>query len=323
MAVSIILAFTYEKLKKEYAILLLAILFLGDMWLVDKRYLGSDKFVRKEAKAKMQTPSVADAFILQDKSYFKVLNISVSTFNDASTSYFHKSVGGYHGAKLKRYQELIDSSLMKNISLITAAGSTAKSLEDFQTAFNSTTALNMLNTKYVIYNPDAPPLENRKALGNAWFTENPLLVQNANEEISMINRIDPSKQAVIDNRFKDLVTKSSYPGSPGDTIYLLSYEPNELVYKSSSSGEKLAVFSEIYYPAGWKSFIDGKETPHFRANYVLRGMVIPAGQHEIRFKFEPSSYKTGTSISYASSGIFILLIIGYLFKSFRSKNKGE
>jgi hypothetical protein len=323
IAASIILAFTYEKLKKEYAILLLAVLFLGDMWLVDKRYLGSDKFVRKEARAKMQTPSVADAFILQDKSHFKVLNISVSTFNDASTSYFHKSIGGYHGAKLKRYQELIDSSLIMNISLITAAGSTAKSFEDFQTAFKSTTALNMLNTKYVIYNPDAPPLENKNALGNAWFSENPLLVKNANEEISMINRIDPSKQAVIDSRFKDLVTKSSYPVSPGDTIMLLKYEPNELLYKSNASGEKLTVFSEIYYPAGWKSYIDGKETPHFRVNYILRGLVIPEGQHEILFKFEPASYKTGTTISYASSGIFILLIFGYFFKSFRSKNKNE
>ncbi len=323
MAVGIILAFTYEKLKKEYAIFLLAVLFLGDMWLVDKRYLGSDKFVRKEAKTKMQTPSVADAFILQDKTHFRVLNLSVSTFNDASTSFYHKSIGGYHGAKLKRYQELIDSSLSRDLSLIMTVGNSAKSIDDFAAAFNSTPALNMLNTRYVIFNPEAPPLENKNALGNAWFTENPVLAENANEEISMTNRSDPAKQAVINNSFKDLITKSSYPVSPVDTIALLSYEPNELVYKSNTSGEKLAVFSEIYYPAGWKSFIDGNETPHFRVNYVLRGLVIPEGQHEIRFKFEPASYTTGTSISYASSGIYILLIIAYLYKSFRSRIKSE
>ncbi len=323
MAVTIILAFTYEKLKKEYAILLLAVLFLGDMWLVDKRYLGSDRFVRKEAKAKMQTPSAADAFILQDDSHFRVLNLSVSTFNDASTSYFHNSIGGYHGAKLKRYQELIDSSLSRDLSLIMTVGNSAKSLEDFEAAFINTPALNMLNTKYVIFNPEAPPLENKNALGNAWFAESPVLVENANEEISMTSRIDPSKQAVIDKRFSEFVKNSSYPVSAGDSISLLSYKANELVYRSNSSGDKLTVFSEIYYPAGWKSFIDGKEVPHFRINYVLRGIIIPSGNHEIRFRFEPSSYHTGTTISYASSGIFILLILGYFLRNFRSEKKIE
>ena len=323
MGISIILAFSYEKLKKEYAILLLAVLFLGDMWLVDKRYLNSDKFVRKEAKAKMQTPSPADTYILQDKSYYRVLNLSVSTFNDASTSYFHKSIGGYHGAKLERYQELIDSSLSKNISFIMSVGSAAKSMEDFEAAFNSTPALNMLNAKYVIYNPEAPPLENRKALGNVWFAENPVIVENANNEITMINRIDPAKQAVIDKSFNGYIKKSSYPVSAGDTIFLTGYEPNELVYSSTASEDNLAVFSDIYYPAGWKSFVDNVEVPYFRVNYVLRGMIVPAGKHEIRFRFEPSSYFTGNRISYASSGFFILLILGYIIISLRSKTKIE
>jgi hypothetical protein len=323
MSASVILAFVYEKVKKEYAILFLAILFLGDMWLVDKRYLNSDKFVRKEAKAKLQTPSPADLYILQDKSYFRVLNISVSTFNDASTSLYHKSIGGYHGAKLKRYQELIDTSLILDISRIGAIGKTAKTIEDFESVFNSTSALNMLNTKYVIYNPDAPPLENKKALGNAWFVKNILFAENANEEISSINRIDPSTQAVVDKRFQNMVAKTSYQVAEGDTIVLKSYEPNEIIYFSKSSGEELAVFSEIYYPAGWKSYIDGKETPYFRANYVLRGLVIPAGNHEIKFRFEPVSYSTGNKVSYASSAIFILLIIGYTITQMRSKIKPE
>ncbi|HBQ82772.1 MAG TPA: hypothetical protein DD745_07820 [Bacteroidales bacterium] len=181
----------------------------------------------------------------------------------------------------------------------------------------------MLNTKYVIYNPEAPPLENRKALGNAWFVSDPLFAENANEEISLINSIDPAKQAVIDRKFQDQVNRNTYPQSEGDKIGLKTYEPNELVYTSNSVNENLAVFSEIYYPAGWKSFIDGNETPHFRVNYVLRGLIIPAGDHEIKFRFEPASYTIGNRISYASSAIFILLILGYLFIVMRSKSKPE
>ena len=323
LAASLIIAFHYEKLRKDYAIILLAVLFLGDMWLVNKRYLSSDKFVRKEARVKLQAPTAADTYILQDKSHFRVLNLSVSTFNDASTSYFHKSIGGYHGAKLKRYQELIDSSLFYNLSIIRTVGSTAKSLEDFESVFNNTTALNMLNAKYVIFNPEAPPLENKKALGNAWFVENPLFAGSADEEISSINRIDPSIQAVINKKFQNMVSKSSYPLSNGDKIELKSYEPNELIYTSSSAEDKLAVFSEIYYPAGWKSFIDGKESPHFQADYVLRGMIVPAGEHEIKFRFEPDSYITGNRISYASSGIFILLILAYIMSKMRRATKQE
>jgi len=323
LATSVIIAFFYEKLTRDYAILLLAVLFLTDMWLIDKRYLSSDKFVRKEAKAKLQAPTTADTYILQDKSYFRVLNVSVSPFNDASSSHFHKSIGGYHGAKLKRYQELIDTSLISNISVIRTIGSSAKSIEDFESVFNSTSALNMLNTKYVIYSPEAPPLVNNKALGNAWFVENPLFADNANEEISGVNRINPATQTVIDKRFQNLVTKSSYPVANEDTIDLKSYEPNELVYTSSAAEEKLAVFSEIYYPAGWKSYIDGKEIPHFRVNYVLRGMIIPAGDHEIKFRFEPASYIAGNKISYASSTIFILLLLGYFLKEMRPKTKPE
>ena len=139
-----------------------------------------------------------------------------------------------------------------------------------------------------------------------------LLVENANEELSSINRIDPSKVAVIDKLFKDQVKNSSYPVSEGDKLELKSYKPNELIYSSRSRGEKLAVFSEIYYPAGWKSFIDGKESNYFRTDYVLRGMIVPAGDHEIKFRFEPSSYITGNRISYISSMLFILMIAGYI-----------
>jgi len=319
----LILAFYHEKVKKEHVITIFAILFLIDMWSVDKRYLNADKFVNKEAKVKMSSPTIADNIILKDVSDYRVLNLTVSPFNDASTSLYHKSIGGYHGAKLKRYQELIDSSLIGDIAMIQKAGTYAKSIEDFQSVFNSTPALNMLNTKYVIINPQAPPVINPDALGNAWFVETPVMVNNANEELATLNKIDPSLQAVIDRRFKDQIKNSEYPLVEGDKIELKSYKANELVYNSSANNEKLAVFSEIYYPAGWKCYVDGKESNYFRANYTLRAMIVPAGNHEIKFSFKPSSYTVGNNISMASSVIFILLLAGWLFAERKMKLKME
>jgi hypothetical protein len=323
LAAATLTSFYYNKLKKEYIIAMLALLFLADMWFVDKRYLNADKFVRKEARAKMSAPTIADGYILRDSSYYRVLNLSVSPFNDASTSYYHKSIGGYHGAKLKRYQELIDTSLTYDINLIQKVGGAAKTIDDVRTVFGRTNALNMLNTKYIIYNQDEPPLINQNALGNAWFVDTPAIVENANEELSSINRIDPSKVAVIDKLFKDQIKNTSYPVSQGDKLELKSYKPNELIYTSRSQGENLAVFSEIYYPAGWKSFIDGKESNYFRTDYLLRGMIIPAGEHEIRFSFEPSSYKTGNRISSISSLLFILMTAGYVLVQLKKKSKSE
>jgi len=181
----------------------------------------------------------------------------------------------------------------------------------------------MLNTKYVIFNPEAPPLVNQNVLGNAWFVETPVIVDNANEELSSINKINASKTAVIDKLFKDQIINSSYPINEGDKIELKSYKPNELIYTSKSQGEKLAVFSEIYYPAGWKSYIDGKEIDYFRTDYVLRGMVIPSGEHKIEFRFEPASYIVGNKISLVSSLLFILLASGYFLVEMRMKSKAE
>ena len=308
----VILGFVYEKIRKGQAILILTILIIFDLWSVDKRYLNADRFVKPVALRKVFTPSAADNTILQDKSNFRVLNMSVSTFNDNSpTSYFHKSIGGYHGAKLKRYQELIDTAVIRNLELIQKAFSNAKSAEDIEGVFVSTPALNMLNTKYLIYNPEAPPMVNKFALGNAWFVEKPRMVENANMEISSINYFNPSEEAIIDIKFKDQILKQAYPVQSNDTIELVSYLPDELVYKYSAGEEKLVVFSEIYYPEGWISYIDGKETAYFRTDYILRGMVVPAGSHEIKFLFKPSSYITGNKISMASSVLLILLIAGY------------
>jgi hypothetical protein len=326
LSAGVILGLISEKLRKGHAILIITVLIVFDLWTVDKRYLNADRFDRPSAIQKSFTPSIADAFILKDPSQHRVFNISVSPFNDNSpTSYFHKSIGGYHGAKMKRYQELIDTCINPGIGLFGAVAENAKSVEDLQTAFNNTPipALNMLNTKYIIYNPEAPPLVNPNALGNAWFVEKPVMVENANKEISAINTFDPSAEAVIDVVFKDLITKSSFPVLENEKIELVSYQPDELVYKYSAREEKLVIFSEIYYPAGWKSYIDGKESNYFRADYVLRGMVVPAGDHEIKFAFEPASYITGNKVSLASSVVLILLLAGYFLVKLIKKSRSE
>jgi len=195
----------------------------------------------------------------------------------------------------------------------------ATTTDELLPVYDSSRTLNMLNAKYIIYNPEAQPLINSKAMGNAWFVEEAVMVNDANEEIITLNTIDPRKKAVINTFFKDQITKSSYPVTENDTIELLSYQPNELVYKYSASSEKLVVFSEIYYPAGWKCFIDGQASDHFRANYVLRAMTVPEGTHEIRFVFEPDSYHYGNRVSLASSIILILLLAGSLVVKLRRK----
>jgi hypothetical protein len=326
-----LVGFVSGKLRKEYSILLLALLIIFDLWGTGKRYLNADRFERSSATRKSFTPTVADAAILKDPTYNRVLNLSVSTFNDNSpTSWFHKSIGGYHGAKLKRYQELIDSSISRELGLFQSAFQSAeqvKTVDDLipviMPVFNRTSVLNMLNTKYVIIDPQAPPVINPKAMGNAWFVEKPQMADNANMELASVNRIDPSREAVIDTRFRELVKEPAYPVTGNDKIELVSYQPNELEYNYTADGEKLAVFSEIYYPAGWKCYIDGRESEYFRTNYILRGMILPDGTHQVKFTFEPSSYINGNKISLASSILLILLAAGYFFSGFIKKSKSE
>lgn len=328
MGAGTLLALQFEKIKKEYAIVLLGLLFLFDMFLVDKRYMNSDKFVTPKMAEKALQPSKADVKILEDKSIYRVFNLAVSPFNDASTSKFHQSIGGYHGAKLRRYQDMIDSVIMKDYIFFYSAINTAKTIEDLSPAIeklSGNNALRMLNAKYFIIMPEMDPIVNSKTLGNCWFADSVIFAGNANQELSLLNRIDPGRQAVADIRFKDIIKNSSFRGEEADRIELVSYKPNELIYKSGTIAERLAVFSEIYYPAGWKAYIDGKESDHVRVNYLLRGMVIPAGDHEIRFSFKPETYYTGNRISFASSVIFILMAAGYAVWSFsrRKKNPGD
>jgi hypothetical protein len=326
LAAAVIFGFVSGKLRKDYSILIIAVLIVIDLWSVDKRYLNADKFEKPSTIQKSFTPSTADAFILKDPAQNRVLNLATSTFNDNSpTSYFHKSIGGYHGAKMERYQELIDSCLTPWITRFGEAALKAKSLNDLQTAFLNTPrpVLNMLNAKYIIYNPEAPPMVNPNVLGNAWFVDKPVIVENANKEISALNKLDPAREATIDQSFRDQISKLSYPVLDNEKIELISYKPDELIYKYSAKEEKLAVFSEIYYPAGWKSYIDGKESPYFRTDYVLRGMIVPAGDHEIKFIFRPASYITGNKISLVCSILLIRLLVVFIGSRLRTRSKTD
>ena len=282
----------------------LIILVLIDMVVIDRRYLNNDSFVKKtEAKnplAPMGRPNQADLDIMKDTDpNYRVWNTLSRPDQDAATSYFHKSIGGYHGAKLKRYQELIDFHInRRNMEVI-----------------------NMLNTKYVIMpgeknQPMAYP--NREALGNAWFVSGYKFVESADSEITALKHFNPAATAIIDKKFENELSGFIPKKDSLATIKLTSYKANDLIYESTSSSEDLAVFSEIYYPSGWNAYIDGKLTSHFRVNYVLRAMRIPAGKHNVEFKFEPTLIATGEKISAASMGLLFLLCGFAAFKEFRN-----
>jgi hypothetical protein len=287
----LIWAVIYGKLKTQYVPFILMVLLLADMVLVNKRYFNNDNFTSKSRVENPYTPTPTDEMILQDTSLnYRVINLTVSTFNDASTSYFHKSIGGYHGAKLRRYQELIENQISKN------------NLE----------VLNMLNTRYIIFSDqnNKPGVQrNPDALGNAWFVKNYKIVANPDEEINALTNFHPADTAIIDKRWEKAL--SSYtPGRDSlDYIKLEDYKPNHLTYTYESKNNGLAVFSEIYYPMGWIASIDGKTAFHFRVNYVLRGMVLPAGKHKVEFLFHPDVYYIGEKISLASSILLLLIIL--------------
>ncbi|MRR20003.1 hypothetical protein EG827_07390 [bacterium] len=298
-----------EKLKLTYLLAGFAVLFIIDQAPVAARYLGSSSFETKREADNSFAPTQADKEILQDQGEYRVLNLTVSTFNDASTSFHHHSIGGYSGVKMKRYQELIESSLSDEINSLISSLRTATSLEDAEGVMKNLNALNMLNTKYIIIDPSASPLVNRYAAGNAWFVDRVTLVENADAELRAIKTTDPLREAVVDRRFSDMITAAGSEGSPSDTIFLTSYEPNLLTYKATLSSGRVAVFSEIYYRYGWQAYIDDVPADHFRADYVLRGMSLPAGDHTITFRFEPESYRTGNNVSLAGSVILLALLV--------------
>jgi len=284
-------AFIFDKLKKQYCFAGLILLILIDLYTVDKRYLNESSFSSKTLAATPFEATRADEQILRDKDPdFRVLNVTVNPFTDASTSYYHKSIGGYHGAKLRRYQELFDEQISKN----------------------NMTVVNMLNTKYFIVpdNEKRPVAQlNPDALGHAWFVKGYKLVDNADLELLSLTNFNPKDTAIIDKRFSGELQSFNNQRDSVGFIRLDEYRPNRLDYTYRTAVNGLAVFSEIYYSDGWNAYLDGQLKPHFRANYVLRSMVLQAGEHKVVFKFEPKAYYTGEKISLASSLVLIVLLI--------------
>lgn len=291
----------------------IVLLVLADLWQVDKRFLSHADFVPKREVQDYYRESVADKEILKDKSSYRVLTLN-DPFQDTSVSYYHHSVGGYHAAKLGRYQELIDHRLQKEVNAIIGRFDDVKSADDFLPVFEASPSLNMLNTRYIIYNPQQPPLVNPYADGNAWFVSEVRIVPDADAEIAALDEIDPRHTAVVDMRFAGQLEGFLAQTDSAASIRLETYRPERLTYATESRTEELAVFSEIYYQPGWKAYIDGEPAPHMRANWVLRAMRIPAGKHEVVFEFKPRGYIIAAHVeAYSSFFILILLLaaVGY------------
>ena len=290
LAAGVVWAFAAEKIKKTAFVLLLGVLVTADMVPVNLRYLNGDTFVLPN-RAEIR-PTEADRQILADSTGepgYRVLNLSVSTFNDASTSYFHRSVGGYHGAKLHRYQDLIDRHLSKmNMNVY-----------------------NMLNTRYVIV-PDQQTgrlsvQHNPEANGAAWFVDSVAFVETPDLEIDALTTTDTKRVAVVDERFADALQGVVPAADSTASIRMTEYRVNLQRYEYTAPAEGVAVFSEIYYPHGWTAYVDGEEAPYFRADYVLRAMALPAGNHTVEFRFRAPHYAALTAVTRACS---LLLLAG-------------
>ena len=323
---ALLLAYNARKLKATWTIAAIAVLCLGDMWMVNKRYLNDEQFVSADQQTEAFSKTTADELILQDSTLdYRVLNFATNTFNENNTAYWHKSVGGYHAAKLRRYQEMIDHHITKEMQAAYNEIATAQGKMDSVNG-NSFRVLNMLNTKYFIF-PSAQgkvaPIENPYAYGNAWFVGNVRYVNTANEEIEAIDSVLLTETAIVDASFKDKLKgiTNSYKDSLS-AVRLTDYKPNHLVYETSSSKDGVVVFSEIYYP-GWTATIDGKPAEIARANYILRAMNVPAGKHTIEMSFNPKSIHITESIAYAGLALLLVGIIFLLLKYRKNLDLGK
>ena len=305
--------YSMNKLSARYMTIGLIILILVDLWGVDKRYLNDDHFISKSKARQEFAPTEADKIIHSDPSIdYRVMALYRNPFNEVNTSYHHKSVGGYHGAKLRRYQDLIDAYLQQNWSALNNTLRSATGTDEIWQQLAQMPVLNMLNTKYLIYNPNAAPLMNPHAMGSAWLVNGVVTAQNADEALKLIGETDLHQKAVVEATFADAIGALGNDSISG-SITMAQYAPNRLVYKVTSGQTQLAVFSEIYYPAGWKAFVDGKESEILRANYLLRALVVPAGNHEIEFRFEPASFRYGQIISIMGSLLIVGLVLLFMF----------
>jgi hypothetical protein len=302
----------FKKISPSGFLAFLILMMLVDVAAVDRRYFTKENFQRKRENTQF-TANAADESILKDKSHYRVFNIQ-GTFNEARTSYFHYSLGGYHGAKLRRYQDLYDSCIVQERQQLFIDA------RQGEIDFSKYSVLNMLNTKYIVYGEEANNvILNGNANGPAWFVKEIETVNSANEELKKLREINTRATAVVDlSKQKTTLTKLSFDSLA--TISLVDFKPSYLKYQSKSTQSGLAVFSEIYYPKGWRAFIDGKETTILRADYVLRGLEVPAGDHTIEFKFEPQPYMAGNKVTFISGWIALFVMLGCIGVSFKQNS---
>ncbi len=290
------------KIKTVWVVLVIGLIAAVDLFSVGKRYLNQDDFKTARKLEENFKPRPVDLQILQDKDpYYRVLDLSINTWNSSEASYFHKTIGGYHAAKLQRTQDIIVNHISKN----------------------NIKVLNMLNTKYIIQptgDGKATAQLNSAALGNAWFVNNINIVPDADTEISRLNDFDPLGDAIIHQEFKDYIGGLN-PNKNG-TIKLTSYSPNKLTYSANTSSDQLALFSEVWYgpDKGWEATIDGQKVDHIRANYILRALKVPAGKHEIVFEFNPSTYRVGEMIGLICSLLLIIGLLGYIYLRYKGSD---
>jgi hypothetical protein len=293
-----------QKISTTFAALAFMAIILVDMWSVDKRYLKDENFIPKENMDQAYTPREVDNFIIRDKDPdFRVMDLSLSDpFHDSRSSYFFKTVGGFHSARLRRFDELVENQFTKSVN------------QD---------VLDMLNTKYIITADQktgtASMHANATACGHAWFVQSIKYVKDADEEMQAISSFSPKEEAMVDEQYKKVVEAKAASFDPNATIKLVSYNPQHLIYQTGSTANQVAVFSEIYYSKGWKMLIDGVEQPYFRADYLLRAAVIPLGNHKVEFIFHPTSYYMGENISLAGSILLVLALGGAGFAEWKKK----
>jgi hypothetical protein len=307
LIIGFVILWAYFKQKINVTVLSIALLAvtLIDLWTIDKRYLKDEYFTDRQ-ESLLPQPREVDTFIAKDTDPdFKVLDLTQNILEDATTPFFNKSIGGYSAARMKRFDELVESQLTKSLN------------QD---------VLDMLNTKYIIsQDPQSKSLSmkrNETACGHAWFVKSVKYVKDADQEMQAITAFAPKDEAIVDQQYKSKITEGASGFDPNGSIKLVKYSPDDMVYESGSTIASVAVFSEVYYDKGWKMYIDGKEAPYFRADYLLRAAQLPVGNHKVEFIFHPASYYTGEKISLAGSILLVLALGGAAYTGFR-KNKEE
>ena len=323
IGMALLLLYRYRKLKAEYMVGAMVLLCLIDMWQVNKRYLNDSMFVEKSVREQAQPMTETDRLILRDKDLdYRVLNLASNTFNENETSYYHKSIGGYHAAKLRRYQDLIDNYIAPEMQQLMSA--LAKAGGDMTKVKGDSIfpVLNMLNAKYFIVplqNNKTVPIQNPYVLGNAWFVDKLNYVNNANQELEALGKLNLRHEAVADARFKAVLGEAT-PQDSTSVVKLTAYAPNQLTYEVKSATGGVMVFSEIYYPE-WTATVDGKPVEIGRADYVLRALKVDKGQHQVVLTFDPKSVKQTETVAYAAYVVLLLVVLFGLYAEWKRKQK--